>query len=918
MGQLNPSASAGAPAERWNAGRSRLTEASALVPNSRVRLTGAPGSEPLIATTDDTGQSTFAGLPAGFDYTLAPVDETTLTFSPSHTGQLAADLNMNIAARRRTYAVRGRLDEGSAPVSAYKVLLTGAPGSEPLTATTDAAGQFNFAVVPAGFDYTLAPFDDAILTFGPAPTGQLTADVNLNVAASRRAYAVNGRLAEDLGHVPDYNVRLTGATGFEPRTATTDASGRFAFAGVPAGFDYTLAPVDETIATFGQTHTGQLAADVNLNVAATRKTYAIRGHVTDDAGPVPGARLALKDRATATTDASGAYAFENLPAGFGYTVETPGTDYAFTPTSGGVANLVRDEQLDFAAAPHFVLRGRVTDPAGRGIFGILVNMEGKQRDSTYTDANGDYSLMATARGDYTLSPLQYQRFYAFTPQNVSLSGLASSRTIDFTGALSSTSSPSYVLEFDGTAKDVDFSSVLHTYGTFWPHSVDLGHFFWEAWAMPGDGAGGTYIFADGYGGFHALLFGVANFNTSEPNRYQLLGNIFDGNGLTYYGSDEGPAPGEWGHYATGWDGQYIVTYFNGVPVGRTKWAGPRRTPGAGGGAGRLYVGGSNHSNFIGRIAQVRGYEESNPREEGGATVYSTFRPETVFSLGGNLMSWFFRPDDLMADLSHGYLGAPHAGIVRGWAPNDILPCLTCPKPVFVVDPTAPNFADPEHPGTPPAPVDTPAPAPSGALVFDSFSRRNSTYTLGGSGGLGSTEGGSAGALAWRSNAAANSPQPFGILNGRAVLLADAPGVAWVEPGPGFDNFDVRVSRHPGNYETGRDTGLSFRVADSANYFFAYTSEGASPSARLLNVGYYLNGVRKTLASGLPMPASWTTLRAETNAAGLLNVYADGTTVYTTQSTIFSTATGAGLYNNGPGLALSNRWDNFTVFATPVH
>jgi hypothetical protein len=32
----------------------------------------------------------------------------------------------------------------------------------------------------------------------------------------------------------------------------------------------------------------------------------------------------------------------------------------------------------------------------------------------------------------------------------------------------------------------------------------------------------------------------------------------------------------------------------------------------------------------------------------------------------------------------------------------------------------------------------------------------------------------------------------------------------------------------------------------------------------------------------------------------------------------STATGAGLYNNGPGLALANRWDNFALFATPIH
>jgi hypothetical protein len=901
---------------RTYAVRSRLTEGSALVPNYRVRLSGAPGSEPLFATTDDTGWSTFAGLPAGFDYTLAPVDETILTFGPSHTGQLAADLNLDIAARRKAYAVRGSLTEGAAPVSAYKVLLKGAPGSEPLAATTDAAGQFNFAVVPAGFDYTLAPFDDAVLTFGPAPTGQVTADVNLNVAASRRAYAVNGRLAEGSGPASNYGVRLTGATGFEQRTVTTDAAGRFAFAGVPAGFDYTLAPVDDTIATFGPSHTGQLAADVNLNIAATRKTYAIRGRVTDDGGGVKGATLVLNGQQR-TTDETGAYAFEGLAAGLAYQLSASDPDHTYGQPARTIDSLLRDEQLDFSATARFVLGGRVTDASGRGIFGIFVSMTGKKQDVTYTDADGKYSFVVTSHGDYTLTPSQYQGFYTFSPAVTPLTNVGSSRTSDFGATLSHVSSPSYVLEFDGQPKDVDYSITVTDYTNFWPENVDLGHFFWELWAMPGNNASGTYMMSDGYGGAHAILFGVGNLNSSEPGRFQLFGNIWNGGALTYFHSDEGPAPGEWGHFAAGWDGQYLVIYFNGVPVGRTKWAGPRITPGPGGGGGRLYIGGSNHSNFDGRIAQLRGYEDANPREQ--SSVYSTFRPETVFSVGGNLMSWYFRPDRYMADLSLGYRNIPHSGAVRGWSQETfIYPCFTCPKPEFVIDPTAPNFADPEHPGTPPAPVAPPAPAPAGALVFDSFARRNSTYALGGAGGLGSTEGGTKGVLAWRTNVEGQGPQPFGILNGRAVLLANSRSLAWVDAGAGFDNFDVSVVRRNGAFESGRDTGLSFRVVDSNNYFFAYTTEGADPSARLLTVGYYSNGQRTTLASGLATPANWTTLRVKTNAAGLLEVYAEGTKVYSAQTSLMSTATGAGLYNNGPGLALANRWDNFTVLATPVN
>src|SRR6185295_18400120 len=238
----------------------------------------------------------------------------------------------------------------------------------------------------------------------------------------------------------------------------------------------------------------------------------------------------------------------------------------------------------------------------------------------------------------------------------------------------------------------------------------------------------------------------------------------------YFGSDVGPAVGEWAHFGVGWDGQNIITYYNGVPVGKTPFSGPRRTPGPGGGGGRLLIGGSDHSNFNGRIAQVRGYEDTNPREGLPGGVEASFAPQTVFGLGGNLLSYYFRSAPSVADLSSGYRGLAHAGTPRGTTAGIIFDCNGCPPPQFVTDPSAPNFATGAPP--PPPPIVPPAaPPPAGALVFDSFSRANSTYTLGGHGGLSSTESGSAGIKVWQTNQAAANPQPFGILNARAVLLA---------------------------------------------------------------------------------------------------------------------------------------------------
>jgi hypothetical protein len=185
------------------------------------------------------------------------------------------------------------------------------------------------------------------------------------------------------------------------------------------------------------------------------------------------------------------------------------------------------------------------------------------------------------------------------------------------------------------------------------------------------------------------------------------------------------------------------------------------------------------------------------------------------------------------------------------------------------------------------------------------------------GGLGATEGGTAGTRSWQTNEAAGQPQPFGILNGRAVLLANAQAITWMNAPVADADLDIRVDRHAGVWGAGHNTGISFRVADSSNYFFAYTGDNADPSQpEILTVGNYLGGVRTDLASNISLPASWTTLRVVTTEGGAISVYADNTLLYSTTNSSLAGSVGAGLYNNAAGLALTNRWDNFRVFSVP--
>ena len=725
-------------------------------------------------------------------------------------------------------------------------------------------------------------------------------------------YTISGRVTSANGQgISGVNLVLSGD---QNQAFISDESGNYSFLINTFG-SYSLNAfkpffnVSPALRTFNNLSSNH----ANINFSTARKTPNVSGAILDDHNnPLAGVAVTLSDEnnvplRTITTTSGGAYVFTEVPAGFNYRV-SPGMTPVFTFASQSINALDGDVVLNFVAAKRkYIISGRITDGNNAGVTGVNLILSGSETSATRSDSNGNYSFSATVLGDYTVTAAIEQDYFSFTPTSQTVVALVGDKLLNFNATLKPLPDPGRVMEFNGAPKTVD-------YRNFWPPFTNLGHFFWEFWAMPFADAGGTYLLADGYGGAHALLFGFSNFGASEANRYEMSGNINDGvansSHIFTFGSDHGPAIGEWCHLAVGWDGQWIITYLNGVPVGKTPYALPRQSLGPGNGAGRLLIGGSDHSNLRGRIAQVRGYEGSNPREND--SVESSFVPQTVFTLEGNLLSYYFTPAPVVADLSRGYLTGTHVGVPRGTLTGVLSDCGSCPPPFFVIDPTAPNFAT----GTASRPVSVPTPpsVPAAALVFDSFSRANSTYTFGAKGGLGLTEGGAAGVQAWQMMEGAGQLKPFGILNGRAVLLANDTALCWINTASASANLDIRVSRKRGRWGSGTNTGLSFRVADKSNYFFAYTSDSIpSPGNQFLNVGYYLNGTRSMLVGGVSVPAGWTTLRVVTRSNGSIVVFIDATEVYSTTNTTLAAATKAGLFNNSAGLGLVNRWDDFMVF-----
>jgi hypothetical protein len=217
----------------------------------------------------------------------------------------------------------------------------------------------------------------------------------------------------------------------------TDATGAYIFADLPSGFDYTLT-VAATHYTFSPPtrQANNLDGNTTADFTATLLTHTISGRIVDANGNgFPGALVQLTGTRTGalTTDATGNYSFNELPAGGNYTVEPSREFYDFSPVRGIFNDLGGDRTATFTAALRtFQIGGRITEGAN-GVAGVTVTLSGSQTASTQTDAAGNYLFtQLPANGNYAVTPAH--PFYTFTPGEATFNTLPFNGTANFTAA----------------------------------------------------------------------------------------------------------------------------------------------------------------------------------------------------------------------------------------------------------------------------------------------------------------------------------------------------------------------------------------------------------------------------------------------------------------------------------------------------
>jgi hypothetical protein len=431
---VNP---AGAQTVAFDASLDRFSIAGRLADAGGHGLSGATvtlsGSHDATTKTDADGFYTFAGVAAGGNYTVTP-SSTRFTFAPASQtfSDLGSDHTANFSATALFHIISGRvINSNNYGIAGVTIALS---GTQSHTTTTDDDGNFVFADLPRGGNYTVTPTGTG-LVFGPASQtfNNLSFDQGTVFVRDVGSYKLKGRVTEKGTGLGGVTVTLGGS---QSAATTTGADGAYTFTVAGTG-NYTVTPskAHYTFTPSGATF-NNLGADQTADFDAAPIRHAISGRVLKAGGAgLQGVTVTLSgsQSATALTDANGFYTFAGVAGGGNYTVTPSKLNYTFSPAGTAFNDLGADRTANFTGTPvPFTIGGRVTS-GGAALSGVTVTLSGSQPGTTTTDANGNYTFTVPAVGNYTVTASKPH--YTFAPAGATFNNLSGNQTADFTATL---------------------------------------------------------------------------------------------------------------------------------------------------------------------------------------------------------------------------------------------------------------------------------------------------------------------------------------------------------------------------------------------------------------------------------------------------------------------------------------------------
>ena len=474
---------------------------------------------------------TISGLPedGSFDATTAEVTiaQTGQTITRNFTGSYI-----------RTASLMGMVTIEGKGLSDVTVSISGRQEAQVLT---DENGQFTFTGLRAG-NYTveISGFDPTDVAFSNNSNALSVSVGESKVVPSFdgvyvRESIIAGQVSVEGNGLADVTVSLQGMG--EDESQMTDAGGQFNFSDLRAGeYQIAISGFDAREYEFETTSaTVQVEHGRTANVpfeGIMLRTASIMGQVSAEGEGLEDVVVSLSgagEKQTVITDASGQYAFTDLPAG-NFQVGISGYDtnyYSFETTSKNVAlALGETERVPFEG---ILLRtsgisGRVSvEDDGLGDVTVTLSGEGMDDMTRMTDAAGQYAFAGLAEGSYTVVISGYDDgAYVFDPTSMDVDlGNDDEQIVSFKGAHARTASISGMIFVDEATKNNVYDEGENALAAAGVAVVLVGPAIDDR--LPGaTDASGAYAFTDLRAGPYQLV--VLSPNPAVPADYAYGGS----------------------------------------------------------------------------------------------------------------------------------------------------------------------------------------------------------------------------------------------------------------------------------------------------------------------------------------------------------------------------------------------------------